>query len=64
MDSKNNIIISDVKAIVDFVNNVYVNLAFTESDDENLAIIKKLNVDAETLRSYTVLLQQAIDNYS
>lgn len=31
--------------------------------DENKAIIATLNVVIESLRSHTVLLQQALDNY-
>lgn len=63
MDSKNNIIINYVKVIADFANTVLANLAFTEDELENRAIIKTLDVETGTLRSYIALLQQEIDSY-
>lgn len=63
MDSKNNIIINYVKVIADFANTVLAGLAFTEDEFENRAIIKTLDVENGTLRSYSTLLQQEIDNY-
>lgn len=65
MNIKNSIIQRYATSIVEAAN--YINnsaFSFTDSSDENTAIIKTLNVLIDSLRSQTVLLQNEIDNYS
>lgn len=64
METKNTIIRNFSGSLMDAVNAVNVT-AYNLNDnaEENAAIIKTLNVLVESVRSQTVILQQAIDNY-
>lgn len=64
METKNIIIQNYARALVDasnMISNTTIN--FNDNLDENAAIIKTLNVLVESLRSQTVIIQGALDNY-
>lgn len=64
METNNTIIQNFAQSLVDAsiaVSNKAVILS--DNVDENLATIKTMNVLIESVRSQTVLLQQAIDAY-
>ena len=64
METKNKIIQNYAGSLMDAVNSVCVSAStLAENKDENDATIKTLNVLVESVRSQTVILQQAIDNY-
>ena len=65
METKNEIIRNYAVSLVDAVNAVYsVALRLADNKDENDAFIKTLNVLLDSVRSQTVLVQQAIDEYN
>lgn len=64
METKNAIILSYANALQTTANNATMySSALGANVDENKAIIATLNVVLESIRSQTVLLQQALDNY-
>lgn len=64
MNTKNIIINNYASALTALVSN-FAGTASTLNDnvDENMAIIKTLNVILESVRSQTVLVQSALDGY-
>ena len=65
MEEKDNIICVYARTIYDASNSLMNNaMTLSENKSENGAIIKTLNVQLESLRSYIVLMQQAIDAYN
>lgn len=65
METKNAIIRNCADAMVTAANDIMSrSMTLNDNIDENRAIIATLNVLVEAIRSHTVLLQQAIDNYS
>lgn len=64
METKNAILVNYAQALTNTVGNI---LAYAGSMgdnlEENLSYIKTLDVQMESLRGQTVLLQQALDNY-
>lgn len=65
METKNVIIVNYADALVTATNDVTSCAAkLNDNIDENKAIIATLNVLLESVRSQTVLLQQAIDKYN
>ena len=64
METKNIIIQNYANSLVDAANATAIKTALlNDNPDENAATIKTLNVLIDSVRSQTVLLQQAIDNY-
>lgn len=65
METKNAIILNYASALTTASGNaaMYANSLTSDNKDENLAIIATLNVVLESIRSHTVLLQQALDSY-
>lgn len=64
METKNTIIQNFAGSLMDATNAVFSTTSrLAENKDENDAIIKTLNVLVESVRSQTVILQQAIDEY-
>ena len=65
METKN-IIIKNFTQSIRIVSDDLISATENLSDnaEENAAIIATLNVILESMRSHTVLLQQAIDNYN
>lgn len=64
METKNIIIGNYGVALSNIVGNLNIAIGgLNDNPDENAATIKTLNVLLESVRSQTVLLQQAIDNY-
>ena len=64
METENIIIQNYANSLVDAVNALAIKTALlNDKPDENVATIKTLNVLIDSVRSQTVLLQQAIDNY-
>ena len=64
MDTNNIIIQNFANSLVDASSYTASKAAMLgNNNDENIAIIKTLNVLIDSVRSQTVLLQQAIDNY-
>lgn len=64
METENIIIQNYANSLVDAATYAASKTAaLGDNPDENTAIIKTLNVLVESVRSQTVLLQQAIDNY-
>ena len=65
METKNEIIRNYAGSLVDATNAVYsVAARLADNKDENDAYIKTLNVLLDSVRSQTVLVQQAIDAYN
>ena len=65
METKNIIIQNYARAIVDASANILnTSSNFTNNDDENNAIVKTLNVLVESLRSQTIIIQGALDEYN
>ena len=65
METKNKIIQNYAGSLMDATNAVLMSTnALADNKDENDAIIKTLNVLIESVRSQTVILQQAIDAYT
>ena len=64
METKNAIILNYANALQTTAGNatMYAS-ALGDNADENRGIIATLNVVLEAIRSQTVLLQQALDNY-
>lgn len=64
METENIIVQNFAKSLVDaaIMTSEKAN-SLTNNADENAAIIKTMNVLIESVRSQTVLLQQAIDTY-
>lgn len=64
MEDKNAVIIGYASALTSaagaIANSAY---SLSESEAQNTAMIKTLNVLVESLRSQTVLIQQALDSY-
>ena len=64
METKNIIIFNYANSLVDATSGVAGKSAMLgDNPDENVATIKTINVLLESVRSQTVLLQQAIDGY-
>ena len=65
METKNTIIRNFTQSIR-IVSDDLISAAekLNDNADENAAVIATLNVILESMRSHTVLLQQAIDNYN
>lgn len=64
MEINNTIIQNFANSLVDAANMAAVKAAtLNNNSDENMGIIKTLNVLLESVRSQTVLLQQSIDEY-
>ena len=64
METKNQIIVNYARSILassDYLSSTAN--SFTDSDEENKAIIKTMNVQLDGLRSLVTLLQQEIDKY-
>ena len=65
METKNIIIQNYARAIVDASANILnASSNFTNNEDENNAIVKTLNVLVESLRSQTIIIQGALDEYN
>ena len=64
METKNTIISNHAFALSSIVNNFMGTVGMlNDNPDENAATIATLNVILESVRSETVLLQGALDNY-
>lgn len=64
METKNIIIANYGGALSNIVGNLNIAIAgLNDNPDENAATIKTINVLLESVRSQTVLLQQAVDSY-
>lgn len=64
METKNKIIQNYAGSLMNAVNAVCTETSMlAENKEENDATIKTLNVLVESIRSQTVILQQAIDEY-
>lgn len=64
METENIIIQNYANSLVDAANSASGKALFLSGNpDENAATIKTMNVLLESVRSQTVLLQQAIDAY-
>lgn len=64
METKNVIIQNFAKSLVDAANAVFLKTTnLNDNCDENSAIIETVNVLLESVRSQTVLIQKAIDEY-
>ncbi len=65
METKNVILANYARSISDASNTISLTVStLNDNADENAAIIKTLNVLVESLRSQTVLIQQALDSYN
>ena len=64
METNNTIIQNYANSLVDAATyTANKTSALGDNPEENMATIKTLNVLLDSVRSQTVLLQQAIDNY-
>ena len=64
METKNIIIANYGVALSNIVGNLNIAInGLNDNPDENVATIKTINVLLESVRSQTVLLQQAVDSY-
>lgn len=64
METKNEILLKYAGSLVDATNAVFNSVATLGDDVEvNLAIIRTINVLTESLRSSTVIFQNAVDEY-
>lgn len=64
METENKIIQNYAGSLMDATNVVFsTTTQLADNKEENDAIIKTLNVLVESVRSQTVILQQAIDKY-
>ena len=65
METKNTILMNYARSIMEASTGI-ANTAATlnSNDEENNAIIKTMNVLVESLRSQTIIIQQAIDEYN
>ena len=64
METKNIILSNYAAALMGMISSLAATInTLTDNPDENAAIIKTLNVQIESVRSETVLIQGAIDNY-
>lgn len=65
METKNIIIVNYSNSLAESISIVAAKSgSLNDNMAENLAIIKTINVLLESVRSQTVILQQAIDEYS
>lgn len=64
METKNEILVKYAGSLVDATNAIF-NIVTTLGDDTdvNLATIRTINVLTESLRSQTVIFQNAVDEY-
>ena len=64
METKNTIIRNYANSLNEAACSVNASACtLGDSEAENIALIKTLNVLVESVRSQTVILQQALDNY-
>lgn len=64
MDAENTIIKNYANALTMATNDVYAYAGnLNDNPDESRAVVATLNVMVESVRSHTVLLQQALDKY-
>lgn len=64
METKNVILANYSRSIVDIAGNLNNTIStMNDNPDENIATIRTVNVLLETLRSMTVILQNAVDEY-
>lgn len=64
METKNVILANYGGALSNIVGNLNIAISgLNDNADENAATIKTVNVLLESVRSQTVLLQQAVDSY-
>lgn len=64
METKNEILLKYAGSLVDATNAIFNSVATLGEDaDVNLATIRTINVLAESLRSQTVIFQNAVDEY-
>ena len=60
MDTKNEILANYARSLIESVNSVYNSvLTLGDSDELNAATIKTINILTESVRSQTVIFQQA-----
>ena len=65
METKNTILMNYARSIMEASTGIAKTAATLNSnDEENNAIIKTMNVLVESLRSQTIIIQQAIDEYN
>lgn len=64
METKNEILLMYAGSLVNATNAIFNSVAtLGEDTDVNLATIRTINVLAESLRSQTVIFQNAVDEY-
>lgn len=65
METKNTIIQNYAQAILTTVMDLTSTTErLNDNKDENIGVVKILNVILESIRSHTVLIQQELDNYN
>lgn len=64
METKNEILVNYGMSVINAAQSVYNSICdLTDDAEKNLAVIKTVNVLLECLRSQTVILQGAVDEY-